>query len=388
MKIESVTCYPLRIPGHPYVGGHDERKNTGKIGDYTLHANYRAIYTLNAESLIVKISTDTGIVGWGETQSAILPHVVAKIVEELVAPGLIGHDPFNVSVLRDRAYDRMRDRGHDSGLIVDAISACDIALWDILGKATGKPVYKLLGGNYRNTVPCYVSGVPALSVQEQAESISRWRDDGFNRFKISLGYNVREDIAHMKKLRDAVGDEPQLLVDSHWAFDINQAIKIGRAFENLNVELMECPLDSEIVAKYSELCRTLDLPIALGEEFRTRFRFKERIDARALDIAQPDIGRLGITEGMRVIALCGAAGLPVAPHIGSGLGPYTAASLHVAAATENLLFLEFQPTQIDVCEKYFKASLRPVKGAYELPEVPGLGVEPLDDTLKKYAFSK
>ena len=165
MRIQSIECYPIRIPGHPYCGGHDTRKNVGEYGSYTTHGVYRSIYTMNAETLLVKITSDDGVVGLGETQAAITPHIVAQLVNELVAPGLIGEDPYDVAVLRDRGYDKMRDRGHDSGQIVDAISACDIALYDLLGKAQGKPVHKLLGGAYRQEIPCYVSGVPAVSVE-------------------------------------------------------------------------------------------------------------------------------------------------------------------------------------------------------------------------------
>lgn len=387
MQIKSIECYPLRIPGHPYCGGHDTRKNTGQYGDYTTHAVYRAIYTMNAETLLVKIMSDDGVVGWGETQAAITPHIVAQLVNELVAPGYLGQDPHDYAVLRDRAYDRLRDRGHDSGQYVDAISACDIALHDLLGKVHGKPVHQLLGGAYRQEIPCYVSGVPAVSVAEQADHMRRWQEQGFNRFKISLGYGVKQDIAHMEGLRRELGDEPTFLVDQHWVYDLNDSIRIGRAFEALGIGFMECPMDAEIFAQYGKLCAALDLPIALGEEFRTRYRFKERIDAGALDIAQPDIGRLGITEGMRVTTLCNAAGIPSAPHIGSGLAPYTAASLQVAAATENLFLLEFQPTQIDVSDEYFTPSIRPRAGAYHLSDLPGLGVEPIEDKIKEHRFA-
>jgi L-alanine-DL-glutamate epimerase-like enolase superfamily enzyme len=387
MRIASIECFPLRIPGHPYCGGHDTRKNTGAYGSYTTHEVYRAIYTMNAETLIVKITTDDGVVGWGETQAAITPHVVAQLVDELVAPGLIGQDPCDVAVLRDQGYDRMRDRGHDGGQIIDAISACDIALYDLIGKAQGKPVHKLLGGAYRTKIPCYVSGVPAVSVPEQADHIRAWQEKGFHRFKLSLGYGVKEDIAHMEGLRKELGAAPTFLIDQHWVYNLNDAIKIGRAFERLDIALMECPMDAEIFSQYGKLCAALDLPIALGEEFRTRFRFKERIDAGGLDIAQPDIGRLGITEGMRVTTLCGAAGLPCAPHIGSGLALYTAAALQVAAATERLFLLEFQPSQIDVSDEYFTPSLRPHEGDYHLGDLPGLGVTPDMEKLAPFVFT-
>jgi galactonate dehydratase len=387
MKIESIECFPLKIPNKAYVGGHDTRQKAGEYGNYITHGLYRAIYTADTQTLIVKMTTDTGLVGWGETQSSLIPQIVAQIVDECVAPGYIGKDPYQCQVLRDGVYDCFRDRGHDAGLIVDAISACDIACWDILGKAAGVPVYKLLGGSYHERVPCYVSGVPAVTVEEQIEKIRAWVDKGFRNFKISLGYGLDQDIAHITQLREALGKEIEILTDIHWFYNLNDAIRLGRAFEKLDVAFIECPMNAEVIERHTQLCAALDMPVALGEEFRTRYRFKERLEAAALDLAQPDIGRLGITECMRVIQLCNAYNIPVAPHIGSGLAPYTAASLHVAAATQMLFLLEFQPTQVDTADEYFSPSFQPTEGAYALPTVPGLGVEPDEEKLKGVAYA-
>jgi len=133
---------------------------------------------------------------------------VAKLVDELVAPGLIGQDPYDVAVLRDRGYDRKRDRGHDGDQIVDAISAGDIALYDLLGKTQGKPVPKLLGGADREEIPCYVSGVPAVTAKAQADHIRGWQEKGFNCFPIPLGFGVKEDIAHTEEVRPAPTTAP------------------------------------------------------------------------------------------------------------------------------------------------------------------------------------
>lgn len=386
MKIERIETFPLKIPGRAYVGGHDTRASTGPYGKYIKHSLYRAVYTADTQTLLVKITTDDGIVGWGETQSALIPQIVAQIVDECVTPGLIGRDPRDVRVLRDSIYDHFRDRGHDSGLIVDAISACDIALYDILGKADQVPTYKHLGGSYREKIPCYVSGVSAVTVEEQIEKIEGWLEKGFTRFKISLGYGVDKDIRHIEKLREALGDAVEILTDIHWCYDFNDALRLGRAFEPLKVGFFECPMNAEIVERHTELCAALDIPVALGETFRTRWKFKERLERAAFDLAQPDIGRLGITEGMRVVELCGAFNVPVAPHIGSGLASYTAASLHVAAATEMLFVCEYQPTQIETGDEYFFPSLKPEAGYYALPERPGLGVEPDEEKLASIAY--
>ena len=386
MRIEKVESYPVRIPGFPYMGGHDERQSEVSDGPYVDHKLYRSVFPRNAESYLVKITTDDGIVGWGETQAAIMPQVVARLVDELLVPRLLGTDPRDRVVLRDRMYNIMRDRGHDAGYLNDAIAACDIALWDIIGKAAGQPIYKLLGGSYRDSIPCYVSGVPAGSAEEQIERMREWVEKGFHAFKISLGFGVDEDIAHIGKLRQAFGDKVEILVDIHWFYSFSDALRLGRGMEALRVGFMECPMTFEEIGNHTELCRKLDIPIALGEEFRTHYHFKERLERRALNLAQPDIGRLGITEGYRVTTLCHAFGVPSAPHIGSGLAQYTASALHIAAVTENLFMLEFQPTQIRVSDQYFTPSLRPVEGRYALPTEPGLGVAPIEEKIAEHVL--
>jgi L-alanine-DL-glutamate epimerase-like enolase superfamily enzyme len=224
----------------------------------------------------------------------------------LVAPALIGEDPFDRVRLRDRIYDFTRDRGHDAGFMVDAISACDIALWDLVGQATGKPVWQMLGGTYHESLPCYVSGVPATSDEERIEKIRDWVSKGFTRIKLALGFGVKEDARIVRGVREAFGDTIEIFIDSHWAYTADEAIAMARAFEELDVGFMECAINAEDISSQSTLAKAVDLTIALGEEYRTRYHFKERIAQNAFDLAQPDIGRLEITEAMRVVTLCDA----------------------------------------------------------------------------------
>ena len=384
MKIVSVDTFAIRIPGQAYMGGHGTDMNAGSLGNYVRHTRYRSSYNLFTESLLVRVTSDDGLVGWGEPQSALVAHIVGQIVRELVAPALIGEDPFDRVRLRDRIYDFTRDRGHDAGFMVDAISACDIALWDLVGQAVGKPVWQLLGGSYHDTLPCYVSGVPATSGEERIDKIREWTDKGFTRIKISLGFGVREDVGIVREIREAFGDTIELYVDAHWAYTTDEAIALARQFEKLDVGFMECAINAEDIASQSALAEAVDLPIALGEEYRTRYHFKERILQRAFDLAQPDIGRLGITEGKRVTELCDTFGLAVAPHIGAGMSIYTMATLHVAAASPNLRVVEFQPTQVGAVGPYFTPVVAPVEGAYAIPSAPGLGVVPNLDALEPY----
>lgn len=383
MKIESIEAFPLKIPGRPYLGGHTTSDAASDEGDYIAHRHYRAVYSLSGHSLLVKITTDTGLVGWGECQAAVAPRVTAAALKELVAPVYLGADPRQVAVLRDEAYDRMRERGHDGGFLPDAISACDIAVWDLLGKLYDVPVYQLLGGTYHAELPCYVSGVPSEDVEDQARKIQQWMDRGFSQIKISLGYGVQEDVAHVRRLREVVGEGFRLGLDLHWAYRLADARSLSRRMEPLNVWFLECALVPEELENQARLAKFSPVPVCCGEEFRTRYHFQERLARGALHLAQPDIGRLGLTEAQRVVTLCDTAGVAVAPHLGTGLSIYTAASLHLAAATQQLEVVEFQPTQIDTARGLFTTTLEPDTGKYALPPGPGLGVEPIEEKIRE-----
>ncbi len=386
MKITSIECFPIRLKGHPYMGGHTLSRGKEDVGRYVQHDHYRAIYIREAQTFMVKITTDEGVVGWGETQAGAVPEVLTILVKELIEPRLLGADPFDREKLRDLLYDQMRERGHESGFYVDAVSACDIALWDLIGHATDQPIHQLLGGARRDRLPCYVSGVPADSVEEQIEAIESWLERGFSRFKISLGFGVRADLDHVERLRNVFGDRIEILVDAHWAYELSDAIRVSRGFERLGVSFIECPLIPEDPHLSAQLVRSIDLRVALGEEFRTRYAFKERLRQRSMDLAQPDFGRLGITEGWRVIQLCHAFSTPVAPHLGSGLGLYIAAGLQIAAATPDLYLIEYQPTQYEASRDLFPDLPHPADGYCLVPSGPGLGLAPEEDQVRSFTI--
>jgi galactonate dehydratase len=227
-----------------------------------------------------------------------------------------------------------------------------------------------------------VSGVPSDSVEQQIELIQGWLERGFTRFKISLGYGVEADIRHVEQLREVLGNRIDILVDAHWVYELNDAIRVARGFEALDVSFIECPLIPEDPHNYARLVQAIDLRVALGEEFRTRYAFKERLRQGSMDLAQPDFGRLGITEGWRVIQLCHAFSMPVAPHLGSGLGLYIATGLQMAAATPDLFLVEYQPTQYAASRDLFPDLPDPVDGFCPILNGPGLGLAPDEEKVR------
>ncbi|MTI17652.1 mandelate racemase/muconate lactonizing enzyme family protein [Rhodobacteraceae bacterium RKSG542] len=383
MKITQVECFPLKIkPKQAYLGGSADVD----APDYYYRDEYRCVYSRKMETSLVKITTDNGLVGWGEALAPVVPQVVSEIIKNLFAPLLIGENPNKTNVLWSRMYDAMRDRGYLTGFMVDAIAAVDCALWDIRGKAVGLPVSELLGGAYRDGVDCYISGLPAPGIAGRVELAKSWKQKGFKAIKMALGYGVDEDIANLKAVREAVGPEVQLFIDAHWNYSVSDAVRLARRMEELDIRFFEAPLLPENVTGHAELRSKTMIPIAIGETERTRFEFQPFIDKRAVDIVQPDVGRVGITETMRIGYQAETHDIAIAPHLSVGLGPCIAASIHVACALPNTKILEFQPSVFEVANSILKAPITVEAGRYHLPSGPGLGVEVDEEIIKQHVL--
>lgn len=385
MKITNVTTFVVKVAKAAYLGGQTQEAIGEQRGDYVTNRHYRSKYSVNTETMFVKLDTDAGLVGWGEAQAPLVPEAAGALAHRLIGPYLLGRDPFDVDVLWNDAYDGMRERGHGGGFMLDAIAACDIALWDLMGKAVDKPVHKLLGGRFRERVRSYVSGVPGPAPEDRARYAAGWRAKGYDAFKMALGYGHDADAAAFEAVRDAVGPAADLMIDAHWRYSVSEAITLGRTLERSGLYFFEAPIAPENAPGQAAVARALDAPVAIGEELRTRFEYRERLTIGALDIAQPDVGRMGITELRKVAALCETFDVPVALHLGVGLGVYMAASVQVAAAIPNFLIIEFQPNQFEVANRLLLEPIVNEAGAYDVPEAPGLGVAPDENAIREHA---
>ncbi|AST68486.1 enolase [Kosakonia cowanii] len=371
MKISRIDCFPLKITTpQAYLGGEVKASDS----DYYYRPEYRCVYSRKMETCLVKITTDSGHVGWGEALAPVVPQVIAELITQLFAPLLTGQSPFASQVLNARMYDAMRDRGHITGYHIDALAAVDIALWDLKGQILDQPVYQLLGGAFREQIPCYVSGLPEPDLPARCALALRWQQKGFNAIKLALGYGVQQDIENVRAIRDTLGPHASLFLDAHWNYSVAQAAELANALHPLGVGFLEAPLLPEDIAGHRELRAKSPLPIALGETERTRYQFKPFIEQRAMDIVQPDVGRTGITELMHIASLAQTWNLQVAPHLSVGLGPCIAASIHVAAALPNLFMLEYQPPVFELANQLLDTPLVCEAGHYTLPQGAGLGI--------------
>lgn len=371
MKISRIDCFPLKITTpQAYLGGEVKASDS----DYYYRPEYRCVYSRKMETCLVKITTDSGHVGWGEALAPVVPQVIAELITQLFAPLLTGQSPFASQVLNARMYDAMRDRGHITGYHIDALAAVDIALWDLKGQILNQPVYQLLGGAFREQIPCYVSGLPEPDLPARCALALRWQQKGFNAIKLALGYGVQQDIENVRAIRNTLGPHASLFLDAHWNYSVAQAAELANALHPLGVGFLEAPLLPEDIAGHRELRAKSPLPIALGETERTRYQFKPFIEQRAMDIVQPDVGRTGITELMHIASLAQTWNLQVAPHLSVGLGPCIAASIHVAAALPNLFMLEYQPPVFELANQLLDTPLVCEAGHYTLPQGAGLGI--------------
>jgi len=345
-------------------------------------------------ALVVEIRTDDGIVGWGDCYG---PAAVNRsIVESLLRPSLIGRDPFDVEVLWEELYNKVKDYGL-SGMTVSSISGVDIALWDIIGKATGKPIHKLIGGAFRTTLQAYATGLyfrDMNRLNEQAvEEALRYRSQGFKAIKMKIGLgSISKDIERVAAVRDAIGPDVALMVDANHCFNVPQAINIGRELEKLDVHWFEEPISPEDLDGYVEVSRRLDMAVAGGENEFTKFGFRRIIEKRAMDVVQPDVCAAGgITECKKIATLAQASSIQCVPHAwGTAIG--LAATMQFLASlpftppclvpTPPMLEYEqtFNPFRDDLSSGDFSHR----EGLVKVPDGPGLGIEIDRAVLERY----
>ncbi|MGI6574863.1 MAG: mandelate racemase/muconate lactonizing enzyme family protein [bacterium] len=327
-------------------------------------------------ALIVRITTTDGLVGIGEGLVRIAPKATKYIVDEMLAPRIMGKDPLDAAGLWWEMFSAMRTRGHTKGHFLEAISAVDVALWDIIAQAANLPLYKVLHGFGRQRIPAYASSVFISSVDEMEAQAKKFLDMGYTAMKIKLGTGLHEDIEAVAAIRAAVGKNVKLMVDTNSVYDAATAIRLGRQLEQYDLEWLEEPVPPYDLQGYMHVKRGQAIPIAGGEGEFSLYGFRDFLATGAVDIVQPDLGRVGgFTEGMRIAALIQAHNLKFAPHTGMCSAVNIVASMHYAAAAPNLYGFEFMELTHPLIDMFTTPMPRPVNGEIVLPDTPGLGVK-------------
>jgi D-galactarolactone cycloisomerase len=340
---------------------------------------------------VVKITTDDGLVGWGEGSAAV----------EHLAPHLLGENPMDRAGLWDRCFHSLYNANNFVGFGGSALSAVDIALWDLAGKASGLPVCELLGGRVRSRVAVYATGLYYTEGEFPDRLLDEARgyvDAGFAGMKTKVGgLSPEEDVRRVAAIREAIGPDVKLMVDANHAYNASTASRIGRWLAELDVFWFEEPVNPRDIDGLLSVKADLPMAIAGGENLRTRFDFRDYLTRRAFDIVQPDVAHCGgLTEMQRIAAMANASGILVCPHVwGSSI--MIAASLHLAATLpacpparnpqpyvqEPVMEFDQTPSAIrdELCTTVFEAR----DGYVDVPTGPGLGIEVDEEALRHFA---
>lgn len=353
---------------------------------------------------LVEVRTDAGVTGWGECFG---PGGVARanrsIIQNVIKPMVIGADPLDRDALWHKVYNLTRDHGQ-KGMPLQALSGVDIALWDIAGKTAGMPLYRLIGGAHRTRVPVYGYGM--MLRRESVESLAqRFTDEaaaiksaGFAAAKMKIGMGAKADVRLAAAVRKGVGGDYDFMADANHCYTASDALYVGRALDELGAYWFEEPVAPEDRDGCRMLRSRLNVNIAGGEAEFTRWGWRTLLESGGLDIAQPEVCALGgVSEYLRVLALCHAHFTPVVNHVwGSAVA--VAVNLHLLAAMPPLpggLHPREPMLEFDTTDNRFRDELltEPLDiqgqvarsgGFAAVPEGPGLGVEPDRDFIKHY----
>lgn len=348
-----------------------------------------ARWTVVRNVVIVIVETDEGIVGIGEADCAGGPPIVTStIIESELKPKVIGMDPFDVERIWSTLYKNTIMHGR-RGAIIAGMSGIDIALWDIKGKATNKPIYKLLGGARDRVMPYASQGFyrEGKDVSYYGQEAEKAMKAGYKAVKLKIGkLSISEDMKRVKAIRRAIGDDILLLVDGNSSYSVKDAIKVARLLEEQNVFFFEEPVGTDNIRGSAQVAASTSVSIAGYETEYTRYGYRDLIDNRAIDIAQPSVIRTcGFTEGLKIAAYASAHQIPCAAHMFSS-GISFLANLHFIAGIENGILLEFEqnynPLRTDIiASQTFELD---ADGMIKMPQGPGLGVEVYFSKIEKY----
>ena len=387
MKITKVTSHVLRY-------------------DLPEELGYSQQFYSSRTAHLVEIQTDEGITGWGECFGPGNVAIANKgIVEKVIQPMILGDDPMDRDVIWHKVYNLLRDHGQ-KGMSMQALSGVDIALWDVAGKVAGLPLHKLIGGAHRKQVRAYGYGM-MLKQQSVDDHVARFKDEaaaiiemGFTATKMKVGLGARDDIRLCQAVAEGSG-EADFMVDANHCYATPDAFYVGRALEELGAYWFEEPVAPEDLDGYRELRAGLRVNISGGEAEFNRWGWRQILENRGLDIAQPEVCAVGgVSEYLRVLALCHAHFTPVINHVwGSAIA--VATNLQLLAAMPALPgglkpwepLLEFDTTDnkfrddlltvpLDIQEQ-----LKAQSGYVNIPDAPGIGVTPDPDFIAHYELS-
>jgi D-galactarolactone cycloisomerase len=335
---------------------------------------------------LVQVETDKAITGLGSCSGN--GELIEFIVANVLKPLLIGMDPTEIDAIWDKAYVR---GGHKEfgtrGIGVVALSGVDIALWDILGKVRGVPLYQLLGGKCRDKVPVYATALYPEEPSRVAKRARGFAEQGFHGVKIKVGFDLDQDTRIVRAVREELGKDFVIMTDANQGYTLDVALKAADAFAECGAYWLEEPLFVEDIEGHATLREKGKTPIAVGENLHMCYAFENFIARGAVDFIQPDVARAGgITEIRKITAVAAKHKVPVSFHTW-GDGVALAASVHLAAALQDCIVMELDYTYNPLREELLREPVKVLNGYLIPPEKPGLGIELNEEALERFAFS-
>lgn len=341
---------------------------------------------------IVKITCDTGHVGWGEGYG---PASIIKTGIEHLTPFVLGQSPMETETIWNVMYRRTLDFAR-SGVLVSAMSAIDVALWDLKGKILELPVYTLLGGRKRDTITPYATGMYFMAGVDMETRLTheaqQYVEMGYRAMKMKVGLGIEEDIENVRLVRKAIGPKVKLMIDANHAYNLREATLLANAVEDADIYWFEEPISPEYYDQYAELRSKTTIPIAGGECEYLRFGFQKLLKSGSVDIVQPDIcASGGLTEAKKIAVLASVYGVEVVPHTW-GTGIAIAAAAHFVANLETMpgrlntpqCLLEYDRTENPLREELTCTDMQFNDGVLKVPDAPGLGFEVNEEALNRF----
>ncbi|NQT14616.1 MAG: mandelate racemase/muconate lactonizing enzyme family protein [Planctomycetes bacterium] len=385
MKITSVKATWLRVP-------IPEARQS--VSDFGRNDSFN--------TTLVRVETDAGLVGYGEAKASVgsigAQRALVAVIEEELAPMLVGEDPRDVARLWEVMYNGSRagyalSRGRvfpalgRRGITICGISGIDLALWDILGRSLDVPVYRLLGGKCRDRLPAYASGGWAGEEEIGDQLLGYVEEGGFRAVKMRVGVmdgDVMTSVRRVRAARESLGEAVDLMADAHGTFGVAEAKRFCREVAECRLAWLEEPVSADNKRGCAEVRAATDIPISAGESEFTRFDFLELAQLGCVDVFQPDLAICGgITEGMRIAALAEAYQLGLAPHLWGGALMFSA-GLQVCAVSPAAFIVEYSllhnPLQHDLALEPITAT----EGEVTIPDRPGLGVSINQDFVERF----
>ncbi len=372
-KIIRIEATPVFVPGEVDIAG---LAIAGKLS-----------------GVIVEIETASGLTGHGFT-AITDEEVIATIIKAVVAPNLMGMDAINREAISEKLYWLLTPRGQ-TGYASHAISAIDIAIWDIIGKAVNLPVWQLLGGA-RSEVSLYTTfGFASLDQEQLVHAARTLVNEGHKRIKMLVGYHamarreegrslddvIKDDARRVRAVREAVGDNIEIYIDANCGLDHYHALRLAQDLSDCNIAFFEEPIADNDPLKLADLRKNIEMPVAAGQSEGQLFRFRDMLMTGSIDILQPNVCVCGgYSAGLRAASLARSFGVPI-----DNGGTFPFQNMHLHAGVANGGMVEWHVVVIDICRKLFTGLPRWDNGKIIMPTSPGLGFELNKEALQEFS---